>query len=446
MSQPNWMRSGFFTILDRFFALFFGFGSLILLLRILTKDMFGEWVLFTTITSFIEVGRVGLLQNALVRFINTAPDDEHPRIQTAALLLNAGLSLVAVLLLWGLSLVIGLWWHLPELATLLRIYALTTFVLTALYQSMFLQLAALDYRGLFLVSFVRQGLFFVFAVFLYWFRPEFSLASLAWAQLVIAVPALLISWQFVKKLVRLTRTIDRGWLRQLGTFGLYNCGTNLATMSYKSVDKWVLESRLQNAALVGSYELAVRITNLVEAPTFAMATILFPQSARRMAEQDTSAVRDLYEKSVGVILSLILPFILFIWLSAPYLVHLIGGAQYAESTPVLRWTVLYGLFIPFAVQFGTVLDSIGRPQVNFAYTLTSALVNLLCNWIFIRQFGLMGAAYGTLFSFALIFVLMQAYLYKHLGVRFWRVALHIFPFYTTMALQVLTKIRIKTAS
>ena len=424
----------------------FGFGGLFLLLRLLSRDQFGVWVLFTTIAAFVEVGRMGLLQNALVRDLSSQDKSEHPTINTASLALSGGLSVLSAVLLMAFSGPISQHWHVPQLAALLRVYAFTTLLLTPLYQFNFIQMANLDYRGIFFANFVRQGLFFGFVVYLYATSQGTTdadiLTKMAWVQLIAAVPAATIAWWFVRKYLVFSRQVSSRWFFRLLNFGKFNLGTNLSTMSFKSVDKWMLESLLHSPAIVGSYELAVRITNLVEAPVNALAVIFFPQSARRMAEEGVGAIRQLYEKSVGVLLSMIIPFMVGVWVMAPWIVTLIGSEKYADTAPILRLTVLFGLFVPFAVQFGTVLDSIGKPNVNFWYTTLGAGLNLICNYFFISKFGILGAAYGTLAAFSVMFVIMQIVLYRTIGSKPWRVFGHILPFYRDMWRMVSQKLGI----
>lgn len=60
MNKNYWLHSGFYTLMDRFMQMVFGFGGIFFLLRIFSKGDFGTWVIFLTIVSFIEVGRIGL--------------------------------------------------------------------------------------------------------------------------------------------------------------------------------------------------------------------------------------------------------------------------------------------------------------------------------------------------------------------------------------------------
>src|SRR5690606_13239672 len=113
-----------------------------------------------------------------------------------------------------------------------------------------------------------------------------------------------------------------------------------------------------------------------------------------------NGVKNLYEKAVGAILAFMIPAILLVWIFAHYIIWFVAGAQYLDAVPILRITMLYGLFMPFAVQFGTVLDSIGLPKINFYFTLANLILLGAIDYFFIWGFGTIGAAYGTLLAYA----------------------------------------------
>ena len=110
---------------------------------------------------------------------------------------------------------------------------------------------------------------------------------------------------------------------------------------------------------------------------------------------------------------------------------MIAGPKYLETVPILRITILFGLFLPFAIESGTVLDSIGKPKINFLFTLMAMFLNIFFNYLFIVtfNFGGIGAAYGTLVTYGTTFVLNQILLYKMFKVKAYRAFLHIPGFY-----------------
>jgi lipopolysaccharide exporter len=193
------------------------------------------------------------------------------------------------------------------------------------------------------------------------------------------------------------------------------------------VDKLMLGNLLKD--MVSTYDVALRVNNLAEVPTTTLATILFPQSAKRNQAEGAGSSKYLYEKSVGILLALILPMVVGILLGADWIVQLIGGAKFSESATTLRLTIFYGVFMAFAIQFGTILDAIGKPKINFYITTLGAVVNLICNYLFIKQLGYYGACYGTLVAMTVMFVIMQLVLNRTVGVQTWNCFSYILPFY-----------------
>ena len=130
----------------------------------------------------------------------------------------------------------------------------------------------------------------------------------------------------------------------------------------------------------------------------------------------------MYEKAVAGILSITLPALLVVGILPGFLVDLVGGAKYAATIPVLQVTVLFSLFIPFANQFGTLVDASGAPAVNFRYTVAGMLLNVVANYVFISRLGVIGAPLGTLTTYVVMFAAMQWYLRRRFGVSLRNVA------------------------
>ncbi|MBI5917419.1 MAG: flippase [Bacteroidetes bacterium] len=418
MKDSYWLKSGFYTLSEKVVALLFGFGGAVLLYRAIPdQGKFGVWVLFLSITSIIEVGRIGLLQNALVKYLSTETGEEAGRITTASFVLNGLLTSLIVLFLLGISPMAARIFDAPELADLLKIYCLTTIALIPFFQSNYIQQANLDFKGIFWGNLAKGGVLFGYILYLFVEKQEVRLTSLAHTQIVAAVAGSVVSWFFAKRFALFSKRVDWGWVKKLFKFGKYVFGTNLSTQLYKNVDKLLLGMLPGGGKVaVALYDAAIRITNLTDIPTASMATMLFPQSSRRVQEGN-GAVKILYEKAVGAILAFMLPCIVGVLVLADWLIFLTAGKTYGEAANVLRITILFGLFLPYAVQFGTVLDSIGKPKVNFVFTVFSLALTVLLNWLLIPGFGVFGAAGGTLAAYAITFVFMQIYLHKYLRVN-----------------------------
>ncbi len=385
----------------------FAFGTALLLLRGLSKEAFAAWGMFMLISYFVEMGRSGLIQNGLVKFLTNAKlPGEYGKISTASLALNLGFTALVVLIL-GLG---GNWiadyFDFQDLKTLLPIYLVTNIVMVFFFHFNFVQQANLQFTGIFWSNFFYRGSLFAVAVYQFFiFDKQLNISQLAWSMCLGAVIGAAVGFFFSKKYLAFGK-LDFGWISKLAGYGKYVLGTNLATQFYKNADKMAL-GKLLGPAAFAVYDAAGKITQMVEVPSFSIAAIVFPQSARRMEAEGTAGVKWLYEKSVGATLALIFPAVVLTIVFAVPIIRIFAGEGYEASAGILQLTAFFGLFMPYAVQFGTILDSTGRPATNFGYTLFTAVLNLILSIIFIKMFGLVGAALATLVGYFISFLLMQ---------------------------------------
>ena len=413
-----WLKSGAYTFMERFSIQLFRFGSFYLLVRGLSKEHFGIWTIFLILSALIEVMRVGLVQNALVKFLSVAENTRvQGRINTASITLNIVITIFSAIILFIMAQLQYIFWDVTLLDELIYIYILTTFALVPFYQFNFIQQANLDFKGIFYSNVVRQGLFFLY-VFFCFLAPEypFRLIHIAAAQTICAIIASFVSYFMSRKYLFFSPRLDLRWLKWLFGYGKYVVGTNLGSMFIKTIDQLMLGIMISPIA-VAIYSTAIKITNLVEVPTQSIAAIVFPQSARKIEQEGKESIKHLYEKSVGVILAIIIPGIIFVLFFAKPILKLVAGDSYLEAAPILQITMVYGLFVPFARQFGTMMDAMGKPKINFAIVMFSALLNIFFSYFFIMEWGILGAAYGTLLTYFIVFIANQIILYRELKVQ-----------------------------
>ena len=81
---------------------FLGLLSFMLLTRQLYKELFGEWVLFITLATFVDLLRFGLTRTASVRQLSGADALEKQSIMASAFRINLVLLLLLTAFCWGL--------------------------------------------------------------------------------------------------------------------------------------------------------------------------------------------------------------------------------------------------------------------------------------------------------------------------------------------------------
>lgn len=413
-----WVKSGAYSLTERISLQVFRFGSFFLLVRAFSREEFGIWTLYTTLVAVYEFVRAGMVQQALLRFLsgNSDPAD-IAALNTASLVLHAGLTLAGAGLIWGLSYFALALWGAAPLGDMLALYLICNLLLLPFYQCNFIQQAHMQFAGIFFSNLARQGLLFGYILWGYFAGDGvFDLLELVRVQIVAAALSSLIAWGFARPYLAFSRHLSWSWLQRLLAYGKYTIGTSAGSMLLKSMDQ-ILLGILSAPAAVAGYGTAMRITHLVEVPTQSMGAIVFPQSARRMQSDGIGAAKHLYEKSVGVILALILPGLAFIFLFPEFVLRFVAGERYLDMVPVLRITLLTGLLLPFTRQFGVMLDSIGKPRLHFFILMGGVLFYLPALWLLIGLHGTAGAAYATVLTYGLLFIANHIVLYRELGVQ-----------------------------
>jgi len=414
--------------MEKFSTMLFGFGGFYLLIRIVSKEEFGVWALFLSTTTLIEMARNGLIQAAVVKFLASTPASEHTSVISASLFLNILLTIVSSIAIYFLSGYLSESWHSPQLEVMFKFYIFTTIALIPFSQFNFIQQANLDFKGIFISNFIRQCSFFLYVLYHYLYAAPIDLLQIVNFQTFGAILGSISAYLFSRKYFSIRLKIDWAWISKLFHFGKFSFGTSISATFFKSSDQMLLGAMLAPTA-VALYNLSARIVNLFDVPINAVASIVFPQSSKRIQEEGLGAAKLLYEKSVGVMMCMVLPGIVTLVLFAKYIVEIIAGTGYSEAVPILQITLLQVIFLPFARQFGTILDSIGRPQLNFYYILCSIAVNLVLNYFFIGWFGVIGTAYGTLLMCIFGFIFTQVYLKRTLDVKFQNIVFYTFEFY-----------------
>jgi lipopolysaccharide exporter len=423
-----WFKSGIFSLLQQTSNLVFGFGGFYLLVRVLSKDQMGGWVLFTTFTSMLEVARIGFIKYGFIKLRAEAREEDYGKLLTASLAINAGFAFIvsAGMLLFGAALAET--WKTPELRTMFYLYSITSIVLIPFFQFEFLQHALMDFKTVFFAYFIRSGVLFSAIVFSYLGWYQLDLFSLVVINLISAFLASMACYLLVKKPLRFSASIDIAWVWKLVHYGKFVVGTNLVSSLYGAIDSFML-GFLVSPASVATYNPPARITNLINLPSMSFAAIIFPQSAKLMNTEGHAGVKSLHERSVGAILALVIPCIIFILIFPAWVITIIAGPNYLDSVPILNITIFFSFFLPFSYQFGTTLISIGYPSLNFYFTSVFLVVNAVVNYFLVSRYGIIGAAYGTLGTTIIGFIVMHIILNKLLAISLLNVFKNTFGFY-----------------
>jgi O-antigen/teichoic acid export membrane protein len=111
------------------------------------------------------------------------------------------------------------------------------------------------------------------------------------------------------------------------------------------------------------------------------------------------------------------------------LVFIIAGKGYEESAQLLKYTIFYGLLIPFQRKCSITLDAIGKPGLNFLILALGFFISVGFNVYFINHYGIFGAAYAMLLTFFIIFIGTQLWLYRNFKISIFGILAGVFRLY-----------------
>jgi lipopolysaccharide exporter len=410
-----WLSSGAFTLATKLTTVGFGFVNFLILIRVLSPLDYGAWVLFVSVSTLMELVKHGFIRNPLIRYLSITPPADQPALQSASMFLNLVIAAIQAILLVGFAYVLTAFWDVPQLKNLFLIYIITTIAFVPANHFDTVQQAGMQFMQLFFVNLVKQGSLFIFLVACFATGMPLTLEGLALAQLAGVIGSCVLALVFSRNLLRFSSAISGKWISELFHYGKFTFGTNVSSMIIKNMSTWLL-GRMVSVNAVAIFNPAVRVSNLVEVPNDTLSTIYFPRVSRDVAEQGFGAVKRRYEMAVGALLAMVVPVVVFIMAFAPQIVLLLAGPGFHDTVPILRLTMLYCLLLPFNRFFGVTLDAIGKARVNFRIVMLTAILNLANCWVFIHHFGTIGAAYGTLLTYTLMFIANQVYLKRQFGI------------------------------
>jgi lipopolysaccharide exporter len=415
-----WIQSVFFTLLNRFSLIAFGVISYIILAKKVfptVKEM-GIWALFLAIFTLVETIKQGLLRNPMIKFLSE-PEyvNNRNKIQSASLITNMLFStLVIGLLIFGGHL-FAKWLNTPELNPLFLWGICIILVLIPFNHFEVLLQAHFKFKAIFYGYLCRQGLFMVSIVgFLFFDKSFLTLVNLAKLQILSQLCGTIVLMFYAREYFYKRFDVDKRAMLRMFHFGKYIFGTNVFSAFGRSADQFI-SAGLISADVVAYYNVVSRINNMMDVPSVAIADVLFPKNVEAMANSGTDKVRYYFERMTGTIISILAPISLLIFLIPHLFIMVLAGSKYYAAIPILQTVILFSFLRPFSYQFGTTMDAIGKPKINFWVNLLTMMLNYGFMYLGLRFTGWMGAAYGTVVSAILAFLIMYSVLNKIVGVR-----------------------------
>ena len=385
-------EANFLSLTGNVAIAFFGFAGFALMARTFPVDVFGQWVLYISSGTFIEMFRFGITNTAIIRYLSGAEHEDRLKYVGS----NGLIGLVATIFITLILVICHLVFPVPikhaGYELFFTWYPLLAFVNLPFNTALVIMQADLKFGKMLLVkSLISGGFFFVLLVNYLFFKM--TLVQLIWAQLLITLITsalcMMKGWDGLRHIRKATRQTNKTLL----DFGKYTTFTLIGTNLLRSADTLIISLSPLGTAAVALYSIPMKLTEIQQIPLRSFVATAFPKMSRASIQGRIEEVKSVFYTYSGAMTYLFILISLLTFVFAGFFVLLLGGRQYMGIDPVLgvntvtivRIFSLYGLLLPIDRMTGIGLDSINKPAMNFIKVLIMVLANVIgdCVAVFI---------------------------------------------------------------
>lgn len=154
----------------------------------------------------------------------------------------------------------------------------------------------------------------------------------------------------------------------------------------------------------GIYAVSCKIPTLITV-FYGIFNLAWQQSAMLSFSDNFKERKEFYLSTYNRLSDFLFSSAILIISATPLIYKLLLNHQYSEGISIVPILVIATILLNLAQYFGGILLGMKDTKSNGLTTLIASFLNLLINFMFIRQIGLYAAAVSTLFSYIIMFVL-----------------------------------------
>ena len=187
------------------------------------------------------------------------------------------------------------------------------------------------------------------------------------------------------------RSLVKKILRDSWPFGFISLGNTLLLYTDTIFLGW-----MKTTVDVGLYSAAAKPIQIIGLIPNLFIIALFPTIARQIAV--SGSAKSVIEKGFALMMLFAIPIAIGGFLLPEIAILPIFGQGYASAMPIFQLLIIMSIYnFPGAI-FGYTLLAHNKQSKAIKYLLGSALLNMILNYFFIQQFGVIGAALATVIS------------------------------------------------
>ncbi|MEL1239927.1 lipopolysaccharide biosynthesis protein [Flavobacterium flavipallidum] len=370
-----------------------GIGGFALLARSFSQDVFGQWVLFISASSFVEMFRFGITNTGLIRYLSGADGSYRVKLIGSNALISLGATVVIAVILILCKVLFPEAIQHSGYDMFFTWYPLLAFLNLPWNVALVVLQADRKYVQILALKAINSGGGFLIILFHYLIMP-LGLNELIIALVVInaitSLISLLLGWDGIFYIQKASSETNRELLH----FGKYTTFTLIGTNLLRSVDTLIISLSPLGSAAVALYSIPLKLTELQQIPLRSFVATAFPKMSKASLLHQLDEVKSLFYSYSGALTYFFVGISLVTFVFAEFFVLLISGHKYLVTDPITGFNVvaivrvfsLYGLLLPIDRMTGVSLDSINKPKINAIKVFVMLVANIIGDLIAIFIF------------------------------------------------------------
>ncbi|MBL7951222.1 MAG: polysaccharide biosynthesis protein [Flavobacteriales bacterium] len=401
-----------------------GFVNVVLLYpKILPEDQFGLTRLIVSIATIAaQVAQLGL-DNTVIRYFPYFRDTERRHNGLLALVLGIGTAgaFVAMFVLWAFHGYFALWFGAADGLYAEHGITVLPLVLSEVYFFLFRSYSRSVHRSIaptfsreFLLRVLQMGLILLQAAYHFDLRTFMLLYV---GTFVISTIALVFdlwrsdSLHFGVDRLRVPKRLGRSMSR----YAMFTFGSGMAVIALGNIDQLMVGAMLKNGLdNVAYYAVAFYIASVILIPARALVLPSMPILAEAWKKRDHVKIDMIYRRSAAIQLVIGIYLFLCLWSGVDALFSLMKPGYALARQALLILAAVNVINLAGGLSGGIVATS-----RSYWFDAVSGAVlvvlNVVLDFVFIKLFGLTGAAWSSLVSFSVVLAWRMAFLHRKHG-------------------------------
>ena len=404
-----------------------GMITSVILLRALSINEMGIWILFLTSYLLLDTIRSGFLTVAFIKFFSGAEEVRANEI--------IGSSWIIAITITTFFIVLNIpAYFLADyidnkgVSLFFRWFGITYLLSLPFFMATCVLQAKQRFDQLLILRISNQGSF-VILLFLFVAYSNINIHTVIYSYIFSNIFSSLLGifcgWTLLGKI----KCVTKKALLELYHFGKFSVGTALSSNLFGAADKFIINFMLGPAALA-IYDTGGKLIQVVEIPLRSFIATAMPTLSAYYNKGLKHEVLVVMKKYIGMITIMLVPFVFLTFIFADYIILILGGEKYVASAApnILRIFMIISLLNPTDRFLALTLDVIHLPKINFYKVIIMLTLTIITDIIGIYIIGnVYGVVVASIFPI-LTGILISFYALNNRYERFGFINIYIFGF------------------